>query len=192
MWAGILGNLNSLFLVGDMVKGASDYIQKKPWGKDIQFGPLDHFYDRIWVNIIDLAKGLSDKKIRSAFLKAVKNLDTDYLSQDKKIGVPLTKLLTAIPELRGIPLETILKWMRNVYKVGTGDTKSVEEAVMRILNSSDYFIPGSKTKSTRPKASGKTTRGYKTPVVSKGGYKSKAKNKSFIKKNNYKSPVKRR
>jgi len=172
MWAGALGNFNSVFLIGDMLSGLKDYAQGKPWGKEITFGALDHMYDKFALNLVDLIKGLMDTKDRSAFLEATANLDFDYLKDDKKVMIPLIEIMVGVAELRGVPVETAAKWVANTYKLATGDVNNPEEIVMRIMNSSEYFIedvnpPASSTVAPKPAFK----KGYKKPKV----VKSKAK-----------------
>ena len=38
--AAILGNFNGLFIIGDLLESAADYIQGKPWAKDVTSIPI--------------------------------------------------------------------------------------------------------------------------------------------------------
>jgi len=179
--AGVIGNINSVFLIGDFIKSANDYLAKKPWGENISFGPLQHLYERLFLPVADLWLAMDEK---------------DPIKKEEKIRESIRILAFSIIELRGLAIETGYKWARNLYKVFTGDTKTPEETTMRIMNASDWWIEGEKKKKKKKKKKGSSkkgsnTGGYKPPTnTSKGGYKSpKNSGKSTVNKGTYKSPV---
>ena len=57
-------------------------------------------------------------------------------------------------EITGLPITTTKRWTDNFDKVLKGDTKNVQEDILRILNYSDYQIGGT-SKEKRKKAKAK-------------------------------------
>ena len=129
--AGILGSVNSIYLLGDIFKALVAYAEKKPWGRDLggqMLGPLDLIFD-IGKLIVDLYQ-----------------LSTAEELTDEEKEVYTEKLVKAVAMIgevyKGIPIQQAIKWIKNIYKVTGGESKVFEETMMRILNASEYQILG--------------------------------------------------
>jgi len=183
MAAALIGNINSLFIAGDFAKAGLDYIQKKPWGEAVHFGPFQHLYKTITLPLIDFFTALGE---------------TGNKAQEDMIEAG-GKVIVGLIEARGFALTAGIKWAKNLYKVVTGDTKNAEEVIMRLLNAGEYWIGGGKKPAKKKKSSkstGSKKGGYTSPIKkqkggsTKGGYSSPIKNKKGgSKKGGYKSPI---
>ena len=124
VWAGVLGNLNAIFVIGDIFQKIRDIALGKPWAKDTT--SISAFSV-----IADLAKEG----------KAIFDAKTDE-TRTKHI-VQFSLLLS---ELSGIPAATLFKLSQNWYKVATGDVDNFGEALLRLFNYSEYTIKGKEKK----------------------------------------------
>ena len=124
IWAGVLGNLNAIFVIGDIFQKIRDIALGKPWAKDTT--SISAFSV-----IADLAKEG----------KAIFDAKTDE-TRNKHI-VQFSLLLS---ELSGIPAATLFKLSKNWYKVATGDVDDFGEAMLRLFNYSEYAIKGAPKK----------------------------------------------
>ena len=124
IWAGVLGNLNAIFIAGDVLEKIRDIALSKPWAADTT--SISAF-----TVIADLAKEG----------KAIFDAKTDE-TRNKHI-VQFSLLLS---ELSGIPAATLFKLSQNWYKVATGDVDNFGEAMLRLFNYSEYTIKGAPKK----------------------------------------------
>jgi hypothetical protein len=124
IWAGVLGNLNAIFVIGDIFQKIRDIALGKPWADDTT--SISAFSV-----IADLAKEG----------KAIFDAKTDE-TRNKHI-VQFSLLLS---ELSGIPAATLFKLSQNWYKVATGDVDDFGEAMLRLFNYSEYTIKGAPKK----------------------------------------------
>jgi len=135
--AAILGNLNSLFVIGQIFNTAIDYIKKNPWAGDATDLP-----------ILELANGIFK--------------DINRLNEAKKEATKQKyrmKLLGSILDLGGVPGSQINKMYQNInplimsYKKG-----DYLEAAARTLGYTDYQIKPPKRRGGK-----KTKRKNKSP-----------------------------
>jgi len=121
--AGFVGNINSLFILGDMLDTFGDFIQKKPFAK------MDVFP--------------ATSKIES-FMKNATGFITeeDPSKANKKAYKAIESLIEAGT---GLPIKNTKRYYDNLEKVISGKTKNLEEDILRIAGYSDYII-GSKKK----------------------------------------------
>jgi hypothetical protein len=124
IWAGVLGNLNAIFIAGDILEKIRDIALGKPWADDTT--SISAF-----TVIADLAKEG----------KAIFDAKTDE-TRNKHI-VQFSLLLS---ELSGIPAATLFKLSQNWYKVATGDVDDFGEAMLRLFNYGEYAIKGAPKK----------------------------------------------
>jgi hypothetical protein len=124
IWAGVLGNLNAIFIAGDILEKIRDIALSKPWADDTT--SISAF-----TVIADLAKEG----------KAIFDAKTDE-TRNKHI-VQFSLLLS---ELSGIPAATLFKLSQNWYKVATGDVDDFGEAMLRLFNYGEYTIKGAPKK----------------------------------------------
>lgn len=123
--SGILGNLNAIFALGDIINSIADLIQDKPWATNIRNLPLFESYQDI---------ALSYKKFRDSKSEEVKTKN-------------LVKVITKAAEpATGIPFGNIQKIGSNYKKVLTGETEDFGEAVLRLFNYNEYAIKGNPVK----------------------------------------------
>jgi hypothetical protein len=124
IWAGVLGNLNAIFLIGDIFQKIRDIALSKPWAKDTT--SISAFSV-----IADLSKELWD----------IFHAKTDETRTEHIVNFSLL-----LSELSGIPASTLFKLSQNWYKVATGDVDDFGEAMLRLFNYSEYTIKGAPKK----------------------------------------------
>jgi hypothetical protein len=120
--AAVLGNLNSLFIFGDIIAAVRDYTLDKPWAGDMRSIP---FFSSV-TDVFDNLKKMNKTK--------------DQAKQDKYFK----DFVLSIIESTGIPAGQAFKWADNLKKLGTMDVDGVGEAMLRLLNYSNYVVDGSK------------------------------------------------
>ena len=120
--AAVLGNLNSLFIFGDILAAVRDYTLDKPWAGDMRSIPF-------FASVTDVFNKL--KKM---------NQTKDEAKKDKYFR----ELVLSIVNSTGIPAGQAFKWAENLKKVATMDVDGVGEVMLRLFNYSDYVIKGSK------------------------------------------------
>jgi uncharacterized short protein YbdD (DUF466 family) len=130
--AAVIGNLNGLFIVGQLIQYIADNIQNKPWAGQVPSIP-----------IIEAVAEPFSKYQRAARIK----------DPDKRAEAMQSALFRML-EITGLPITTTKRWTDNFDKVLKGDTKNVQEDILRILNYSDYQIGGT-SKEKRKKAKAK-------------------------------------
>jgi hypothetical protein len=124
VWAGVLGNLNAIFVIGDIFQKIRDIALSKPWAKDTT--SISAFSV-----IADLSKELWD----------IFHAKTDETRTEHIVNFSLL-----LSELSGIPASTLFKLSQNWYKVATGDVDDFGEAMLRLFNYSEYAIKGAPKK----------------------------------------------
>jgi hypothetical protein len=121
MRAAIIGNLNALFVIGDVFNMFSDYVTGKPWA-----GSLSRS-----LGMLQMASGLTKKA-----LKLEKTKDK------KKKEEALMDFWMEAAATTGLPAPTLNKMFKNYSNVGTDG--SLEKDILRLLNYSEYVIDGKK------------------------------------------------
>ena len=124
MRALIVGNLNALFITGDLIKTFADYLQEKPWYKETTSLPLFTTF----TNII--------------FKYDKYDKETNPIKKDKKLEDFWVEFLM----LTGLPAKNLQKFVENYPKLS--QSKDFPEFMLRLLNYSKYQIEG------RPKKGG--------------------------------------
>ena len=124
LWrAAILGNLNALFLYGEIFAAAGDLLTGKPWAGE----------QTRTVGLIQSSMNV---------IKKLKNAMTTK-DEDKKEKAQKDAILELV-NMTGAPASTIDKMVQNYKQIGTdGD---LGKDIMRVLNYSKYQIEGSKKK----------------------------------------------
>jgi hypothetical protein len=113
--AAILGNLNALFIVGDLLLGIKDYLEDNPWAGEFKTLPIFEQASEI----------LQDLK---AYSKAKK---------DETKEKHLVKLINHTIELTGIPASSMYRMYNNLSELADSDDG---EAILRLLNFSEYVV----------------------------------------------------
>tara|TARA_R110002012_G_scaffold233815_2_gene407193 strand:- start:12561 stop:20540 length:7980 start_codon:yes stop_codon:yes gene_type:complete len=125
--AAIIGNLNALFIIGEVISGTADLLQDKSYaGESVRsIAPLMQLQRLL--KLANRAMGTKDEeKAREAYKKF-------YLE---------------IAASTSLPAIQIDRFIKNIDKLGKGDTP---EDVLRILNFSPYVIEGPKKKKSSTK-----------------------------------------
>lgn len=125
--AAVLGNLNSLFIVGDLLASARDTVLDKPWASSFRNLP-----------IFELAED---------FYKSIQKTQT--IKDPQKKAEAWKKTMFSLLEYSGIPASQMNKWYKNFKEIGTGGADNIGELMLRLLNYSDYVIVGEKKKAQK-------------------------------------------
>ena len=119
----LIGNLNALFIVGEVISGTANLVQGKPYaGESVRsLAPLMQLQ-----RLTKLAKRAMDTK------------------DPKKKKDALEKLYVELAATPGLPAIQIHRFIKNLDKLGEGDDAGKD--LLRLLNFSDYVISGPKNK----------------------------------------------
>ena len=123
----ILGNLNGLFILGELINAAGDLVTGKPWaGKTRNIAVLmmaeDFFGDML----------------------ILQNIDTTKKGGQEKYNEKLKEILIDLGRATGTPLPTVNKWIKNSKAIINDPNMPADEFIMRLLNYSEYQITGGK------------------------------------------------
>jgi len=121
--AGIIGNLNALFIIGEVVQTAADAFQDKPWAGS----------QAKTVGIIQIANGIAKDFMRAGKFK----------DEEKKAKAYRDAYLE-LATLTGLPMPTIAKFFDNYSQLGS--ERDLGKLILRLLNYSNYQIEGPKKK----------------------------------------------
>jgi SAM-dependent methyltransferase len=117
--AAVIGNLNALFLLGEVVTMAGDYLTDKPWAGSQSKS----------VGVLQIAGSITRK------LAAASNTKDPQKRADN-----FMKVYLELATITGLPAPTIAKFFDNYSKLDEGDPG---EMILRLLNYSKYTIEGS-------------------------------------------------
>lgn len=129
--AALLGNLNGLFIMGDLVAAVGDFVQNKPWAGDMRTLP-------VFQNV-------------SAVMKHVQKWKTSKGDEaSKKHG---SRALMEIGALSGLPIRNIVNTYDNIESLIMDDEPNKKKA-LRLMMFSQYLIdsefPEDKPKKEKP------------------------------------------
>ncbi len=134
--ASVIGNLNALFIIGDVFNVIGDVATDKPWaGNPTRNMP-----------IVAVAANIAKQYDR-----------INNIKDPEKKAEATKKMFYEILTLGGIPASNIDKIANNFMKVIEGG-ESPEKAIMRLLNYSEYQIEGKQKKKKKPKRTTKLTK----------------------------------
>ena len=132
--AAVIGNLNALFIIGELVQTAGDALTDKPWAGS----------QAKTVGLIQIANGITRD-----FIKA-----SNYKDPEKKTKA-YRDAYFELTTLTGLPMPTIAKFFDGYSKLDS--EPDVGKMILRLLNYSNYQIEG-----PQKKGSSKTTKKKKT------------------------------
>jgi hypothetical protein len=118
--AALLGPFTALFFVGDMLTSARDLLLDKPWATDARTAPG-------WDILSDATK--SAQKIMNA-------------KSDDDVYEAIADMGYAASAAAGLGLKNISRMAQNMAEVIDSGANDAGEAVLRLLNYSDYTIEG--------------------------------------------------
>tara|TARA_R100001440_G_scaffold57950_1_gene77801 strand:- start:99 stop:7814 length:7716 start_codon:yes stop_codon:yes gene_type:complete len=126
LWrAAILGNLNAIFILGEVFTIIGDKVTGKPWTSSKDVG------------VLAIAKGLSE-----TYQKAVKT------KSPSKRAERMQNFYLELAQVTGLPLLTVKKLVNNYSQVI--ESKDMGETILRLFNFSEYAIKGRQTKKSGP------------------------------------------
>lgn len=130
--AAIIGNLNALFIVGDLFNTAGDLFTNKPWASS--------------------PKSIALLETSATFARLIERIQKTK-NPEKKAELSNKLFLEAV-SLTGVPAANLNKLSKNYQELIDGGQEP-GEALLRLFNFSDYVIEGPRGKVKRPTSSDK-------------------------------------
>ena len=127
--AALMGNINALFIIGDLVEMSVDQATGKPWGSQAPSIPI--FEQAARLNVL---KDRADKT-KNPIKKAEYEMKY-YLELSTMVGIPAPQLM---------------RMGKNFTDLATGDVDDFGDALMKAFNFSEFAQEGRKTRETKPK-----------------------------------------
>ena len=127
MRAAVLGNLNGLFLFGDILQTVSDVFADKPYAGNFPSLPI---FETILTPLYMYQRASRTKD-------PIKRAEAEQ------------KALFKLMDGTGLPFSTSKRYFDNLEKVFNGETKNFNEDILRLINYSDYQIKGSSKKKVK-------------------------------------------
>lgn len=127
MRAAVLGNLNGLFLFGDILQTVSDVFADKPYAGNFPSLPI---FETILTPLYMYQRASRTK---------------DPIKRAEAQQKALFKLMDGT----GLPFSTSKRYFDNLEKVFNGETKNFNEDILRLINYSDYQIEGGSKKKVK-------------------------------------------
>ena len=119
--AGVIGNLNALFIIGEVIQTVGDYFTDKPWAGS----------QAKTVGLIQIANGVVKDLVKAGNLK-----------DEEKKAKAYRDAYYELSTLVGLPMPTIAKFFDNYGDLGS--ESDVGTIILRLLNYSNYQIEGPK------------------------------------------------
>lgn len=119
--AAAIGNLNGLFIIGEVFAALGDYFTGKPWAGESTKS----------IGVINIVSGIIQRFKRA-----------DKLKDKKKKAEAYKKAYMELITISGIPAPTLAKLHKNYEAIINGETDDAGELILRLLNFSDYQIDG--------------------------------------------------
>jgi GNAT superfamily N-acetyltransferase len=117
--AAIMGNLNALFIIGDLFVGVKDLIEGNPWAGEFKTLPVFEQASIVVQDIKRYSTAKTPEKKDKYFWRAINHM----------------------AEFTGVPASNIAKFMKNIEEIANG-VSDPGEAILRLFNYSDYVIGG--------------------------------------------------
>ena len=120
MRAAVLGNLNALFLVGDLLTMGFDKLRGKPWAETAPSLPVFEMTAEL-MRLGERAQTTTDPEKKAEYT---------------------TKFITKFMDVSSLPASNMYKLYKNYEKLVDGKVDNPGEAFLRAFNYSDYVIEG--------------------------------------------------
>lgn len=127
--AAIMGNINALFFIGDVIQILGDIYYKKPWAKKITNLPL-----------LEQINGVIDKVSRF----------TSTTNDEKASELLFELMYEDIPGVAGLNTKSMIRWFNNI-KTLVNESTDPKEALLRLFNFSDYQIESQEDRDAKKK-----------------------------------------
>jgi len=124
--AAIIGNINAIFILGDMVEIFSDYITGKPWADKAPTLPALSQTTRI-LSLLSQAEKTKDPKKRAE---------------------AMNKFYGELATLSSLPIPTLQRFVDNWGDLLRGDSKDTGQFILKLFNFSKYAQGDRKKKKT--------------------------------------------
>ena len=140
----LIGNLNALFILGEVIEGLGDLATGKPWAADVGKN----------VGILELSGSIIRKAMR-----------VDKLKDPLKKAQAQKELYAELLTLLRVPAPQLLRMSQNFDKVSS-EGMDTGELLLRLLNYSNYAIEGgNKKKKSKSKSKSKMTKDDKVNLL---------------------------
>ena len=145
----VIGNTNAFFILGELIGGMADLVQDKPWD-------FSHKSLGIWETTQRILKKFKNfertKTQLDKYQGDTKTRDKrDRLrKQEEKVDKAIMEFISELTTVGPSPAPALLKWWYNLGELDNPDVPP-GEAIMRLLNYSDYQIQGKKEKPKKKK-----------------------------------------
>lgn len=144
--AGVLGNLNNLFVAGDIIEGLINTARGEPW-KKYRVSPILSTYDDAEALVTHLPKVYTSKKqmikgIPEEYIPQVLEVAKNYQWNMLELGKTIKYASKVIGAGLGLPVPGVTAMGQGIYDVSTGkeEDKSFFYKAQRILGTSDYTL----------------------------------------------------
>ena len=127
--AAILGNINALFIIGDLAVMAKDYITGKPWAGEAPSIPVFSQPARL-IKLLQKADKVKDPKKKNEYMM-------EFYSE--------------LVSITSLPLPTIQKFVNNYGDLLSGNSKDMGQFLLKLFNFSEYAQGVRKNKKTTTK-----------------------------------------
>lgn len=127
--AALLGNINALFIIGDLIEMSVDQATGKPWGSQAPSIPI--FEQAARLNVL---KDRADKT-KNPIKKAEYEM----------------KYYLELSTMAGIPSPQLVRMGKNFTDLATGDVDDFGDALIKAFNFSEFAQEGRKVRKAKPK-----------------------------------------
>ena len=133
--AGLLGNLNAIFIIGALFDGTADLISGKPWAGAVSSLPILEQSAKAIEQLAKARKYNVTPVDKNGKLRSQESIDKSIAGAQAQYKKALYTMLG----LGGLPAIQVDRLVNNLIELGAGGA-SPEEMILRILQFSDYAI----------------------------------------------------
>ena len=149
LWAALLGNFNSVFVLGQFAIIARDRLTDAPWAGELPSLPILIQANDVIDYVVKYSEytGKAEELYKYADRKEREEYELKASEQMEKAVIALSEVIT------GIPVGNINKFSNNLQKIG--ESEDTGETIMRLLNYSEYTIQRGKPEEKKTKGMSK-------------------------------------